>query len=164
VSSGVSRAELESIATQWISLWCVPVDWKLFDRLHADAFEDCSAAGRAPTKQGFSDGLRELVRAFPDLQTRAEQLVVDTENSRVAVRWSAHGTNKESVLGIGPAQRLTRITVSRSSRSSRARSSGAGASATYPRIRPEPNPSSMTGEGFDTLQRCGLERNDGKLS
>jgi hypothetical protein len=41
-----SRAELERIATQWISLWCVPVDRSLFDRLHADSFENCSSAGR----------------------------------------------------------------------------------------------------------------------
>jgi steroid delta-isomerase-like uncharacterized protein len=110
LNTSTSRAELENIATQWISLWCVPVDWKLFDRLHADAFEDCSAAGRAPTKQGFADGLRELVRAFPDLQTRIEQLVVDLENSRVAVRWSARGTNRAAFLGIGPTERLTSIT------------------------------------------------------
>lgn len=105
-----SRADLENIATQWISLWCVPVDWKLFDRLHADTFEDCSAIGRAPTKQGFADGLRKLVRAFPDLQTRVEQLVVDVENSRVAVRWSARGTNRATFLGTGPTGRLTTIT------------------------------------------------------
>jgi steroid delta-isomerase-like uncharacterized protein len=110
VNSSTSRTELESLATQWISLWCVPVDWKLFDRLHAEGFEDCSAAGRAPTKQGFADGLRELVRAFPDLQTRVEQLVVDVENSCVAVRWSARGTNKANFLGIGPTERLTSIT------------------------------------------------------
>lgn len=110
MSSVISSTELENIATQWISLWCVPVYWKLFDRLHADTFEDCSAAGCAPTKQGFADGLRELMRAFPDLQTHIEQLVVDVENSRVAVHWSAQGTNKAAFLGIGPTGRVTSIT------------------------------------------------------
>ena len=42
-----TRLELESIARQWISLWCAPVDWVLFDRLHAEAFEDCSACRQA---------------------------------------------------------------------------------------------------------------------
>ncbi|MGH8321363.1 MAG: ester cyclase [Gammaproteobacteria bacterium] len=110
MSTSVSRAELEAIANQWISLWCVPVDWKLFDRLHAGTFEDCSAAGRVPTKHGFADGLRELVHAFPDLQTHVEQLVVDMKASQAAVRWSARGTNREAFLGIGPTGRLTPIT------------------------------------------------------
>jgi predicted ester cyclase len=36
--------------------------------------------------------------------------MVDVENSRVAVRWSARGTNKANFLGIGPTERLTSIT------------------------------------------------------
>jgi len=37
--------KLAEIARQWISLWSVPVDWELFNALHADDFEDCSSAG-----------------------------------------------------------------------------------------------------------------------
>ena len=48
-----TRTELESIATQWVSLWCVPVDWQLFDRLHSAEFEDCSSAERSPAKEGL---------------------------------------------------------------------------------------------------------------
>jgi hypothetical protein len=33
-------------------MWCAPVDWDLFDRLHADDFEDCSAAGPAEVVVG----------------------------------------------------------------------------------------------------------------
>lgn len=105
-----TRTELERIATAWISLWCAPVDWPLFDRLHAADFEDCSAAGRAPTKEGFASGLTELMHAFPDLATKVEQLVVDLESSQVAVRWSAAGTNSAKYLGIGPTGRLTTMT------------------------------------------------------
>ena len=104
------RAELESIAKKWIGLWCAPVDWQLFDRLHADQFEDCSPAGRPPTKEGFAQGLAEFVRAFPDLHTTVEGLVVDESRSQVAVRWAARGTNGEKFLGIGPTHRLTPIT------------------------------------------------------
>lgn len=101
------RAELEAVAGAWISLWCAPVDWELFDRLHADDFEDCSAAGRETTKAAFATGLADLLRAFPDLQTRVDDLVVDVDTGRVAVRWSALGTNRRRFLDVGPTDRPT---------------------------------------------------------
>lgn len=105
----MSRSELETIARQWISLWCAPVDWGLFDRLHADGFEDCSACGREPTKEAFADSLADLMAAFPDLQTKVEDLVIDEAVGKVAVRWSATGTNRVTFLGIGPTGRQTYI-------------------------------------------------------
>ena len=104
------RGELEALARDWISLWCAPVDWALFDRLHADDFEDCSAGGRKTDKQAFAGGLAELVRAFPDLQTQVDDLVVDEEAGRVAVRWSSLGTNRKPFLGVGPTGNKTPIT------------------------------------------------------
>lgn len=104
------REELASIATRWIALWCAPVDWTAFARLHADTFEDMAPGGRAPTKAGFAAGLAAMVAAFPDLVARVEDLVVDEASGRVAVRWSARGTNAAAYLGIGPTQRLTTIT------------------------------------------------------
>ena len=104
------RAELESIASQWISLWCVPVDWGLFDRLHADDFVDCSPAGRDSTKEAFADGLADLMAAFPDLETRVEDLVIDESASKVAVRWSATGTHHQAFLGVGPTRPKAFIT------------------------------------------------------
>jgi len=104
------RSDLESLARQWISLWCAPVDWGLFDRLHADNFEDCSSAGRANDKQGFAQGLADFVRVFPDLKAQTDDLVVDLGSNRVAVRWSAAGTNRERYLGTGPTGKLTCIT------------------------------------------------------
>ena len=105
-----TREELENTTRQWIALWCTPVDWAFFDRLHADTFEDCSSAGRPTDKAGFARGLAEFTSAFPDLQTRVEDLVVDETRSRVAVRWSAQGTNQAAYLGVGPTGRLTTIT------------------------------------------------------
>ncbi len=106
----MARAELETIARQWISLWCAPVDWMLFDRLHSDDFEDCSSAGRPTDKRGFAAGLRSLVDAFPDLHTVVEQVVIDEEAGRVAVAWSSTGTNRARFLGIGPTGRRIRTT------------------------------------------------------
>lgn len=45
----MTRNELENMTHEWISLWCAPVDWALFDQLHADDFIDMSSAGREPT-------------------------------------------------------------------------------------------------------------------
>jgi steroid delta-isomerase-like uncharacterized protein len=105
----MTRADLEHLAHRWITLWCAPIDWTLFDRLHADDFEDCASAGRPPTKQGFASGLAEWAQAFPDVRTRAEQLVVDEAAGTVAVRWSATGTNRAEYLGVGPTNRVTYI-------------------------------------------------------
>jgi steroid delta-isomerase-like uncharacterized protein len=106
-----TRVELEDIATRWISLWCAPVDWDLFDELHADDFEDRSAAGgRQTTKAAYAGALAELMEAFPDLAAQVDDLVTDADRSRVAVRWSASGTNRRRFLGIGPTGRRTPIT------------------------------------------------------
>jgi hypothetical protein len=59
-------SELKNLARRWISLWCVPTDWELFDRLHADDFEDGSPAGRETSKNAFAAGLDEFLAAFPD--------------------------------------------------------------------------------------------------
>jgi len=104
------RAELEAIARKWISLWCAPVDWALFDRLHSEDFVDCSSAGRATTKQAFAGGLAGLIQAFPDLKSKVEDLVIDEATGRVAVRWPSTGTNRETFLGVGPTGRKTPIT------------------------------------------------------
>ncbi len=104
------RTELESTARRWISLWCTPVDWDLFDRLHSPDFEDHSAAGRPSTKEAFAAALAELVRVFPDLKTTVDDLVVDEATGRVAVRWSAEGTNRATFLGRGPTGKKTPIT------------------------------------------------------
>ena len=104
------RSALADVAHKWISLWNVPVDWQLFDALHAASFEDLSPADRTGTKQAFAQGLSELIQAFPDLRTTAEDLVIDVDRKLVAVRWSASGVNRKRFLGVGPTNRITHIT------------------------------------------------------
>lgn len=104
------RAELIELTNKWISLWCVPTNWELFDILHADDFEDCSSAGRSKTKEGFRGGIENLINAFPDIQTRVEDIIIDETTGRIAVRWSAIGTNRREYLGKGPTNKQTYIT------------------------------------------------------
>ncbi len=106
----MKRSELEELTRRWISLWCAPPDWKLFDQLHSDDFEDMSPAGRESSKDAFASGLRRLVEAFPNLITKVEDIVVDESRRMVAVRWSAEGTNKAAFLGVGPTNKSTPIT------------------------------------------------------
>ena len=105
-----TREELIATATKWLSLWNTPVDWALFDSIHSEAFEDCASSGRPTTKQGFAEGLAQLAHAFPDLRTMLQSLVIDEQNSTVAVRWSGRGTNVKRFLEIGPTNRATEIT------------------------------------------------------
>ncbi len=104
------RAALEDVARRWLSLWTAPVDWALFERLHAPDFCDGSPGGRPPTRDAFATGIAALIAAFPDLRTVADDLVVDEAAGRVAVRWTSTGTNRAPYLGVGPTGRVTRIT------------------------------------------------------
>ena len=104
------RDELEGIARRWTSLWSAPLDRALFDRLHADDFEDRSSAGRPSDKRGFAAGVEAWIAAFPDLATEVVELVVDEPAQRVAIAWRSVGTNRARYLGVGPTGRETRIT------------------------------------------------------
>ena len=79
-----AREDMALMAQRWISLWTAPVDWALFYALHADDFEDASSAGRPNTRDGFAQGLQDLVSAFPDIETRVEDLVIDAQRHRLA--------------------------------------------------------------------------------
>jgi len=106
----MERDALSRISREWVSLWCPSPRRSRFDALHADEFADHSSAGRAPTKEAFWHGLMDLVTAFPDLDSRVDDLVIDESTCRVAVRWSARGTNRARYLGKGPTHQVVHIT------------------------------------------------------
>ncbi|MFZ1418875.1 MAG: ester cyclase [Burkholderiaceae bacterium] len=106
----LTRSQLTQIAEQWVGLWNSPTDWALFDRLHADDFVDYASAGRETHKAAFGQSIVDLQAAFPDIQVQVDDVVIDEERQRAAVRWSALGTNAQHYLGVGPTRRATRIT------------------------------------------------------
>jgi predicted ester cyclase len=59
---------------------------------------------------GFAKALAELTQAFPDLQTWIEDLVIDEQHSRVAVRWVAEGIHRDTFLGLEPTYQRTTFT------------------------------------------------------
>lgn len=105
-----TRDDMIWVVKEWISLWNPPVDWDLFDTLHAEDFKDCTPAERVGTKKGFAQGLKEFTSAFPDLRTRVKDIMVDESRNMATVRWSASGTNRKNYLGVGPTNKKTTIT------------------------------------------------------
>ena len=104
------RSALIELARQWISLWTAPLNRGLFEALHAEDFADESPAGRGANKAAFRRGIEDLFAAFPDLRAQADDFVVDESAGRVAVRWSAKGTNRARFLGHGPTNKPIRMT------------------------------------------------------
>jgi steroid delta-isomerase-like uncharacterized protein len=98
------------IVEKWISLWNSQIDWDLFEELHAEDFIDCSSSGRPTNKEGFAMGLMKFIEAFPDIKTEIKDIINDEKQEKVTVRWEANGTNKKNYLGIGPTNKLTKIT------------------------------------------------------
>jgi len=104
-----ARHDLARVARRWMdSLWR-DRDVSAFDDLHTLDFADRSPAGRAPDRDSYRQSLRDFFVAFPDFTARVEDLVVDPEDSRVAVRWSATGTHRSDYLGIKPSHRAIRF-------------------------------------------------------
>lgn len=85
----MTRAELEAAARAWLSLWTAPLDEARFRALHAPDFIDHAPGPRPPTLDGSLEGLRDFFALLPRAVTTAEDLVIDVERQRVAVRWRA---------------------------------------------------------------------------
>ncbi|MFZ1290277.1 MAG: ester cyclase [Melioribacteraceae bacterium] len=104
------RVKLKNIAENWILLWNSPLEVSSFDDIHAENFIDFSSSGRPSDKNGFKEGIIKLLTAFPDLKTEIDSVLIDEEKSQIAIRWHSTGTNKLNYLGIGPTNRITKIT------------------------------------------------------
>jgi steroid delta-isomerase-like uncharacterized protein len=105
VEPRADRDRLESIARRWIDGGWRRRDPTVVDRLHAADFVDHDPGGRSADNTGFREGIASLVKAFPDLEARVEDIVVDTNTGSVAVRWSARGTHSGPYLGAAPCGR-----------------------------------------------------------
>jgi predicted ester cyclase len=103
------RNALESLARDWISLWSAGGPLDRFDALHDESFVDRASAGRATGREAFRQGIVDLLVAFPDLETRTEQVVVDAGGDVMAIRWSASGTFRARYLGCEPTGARVRL-------------------------------------------------------
>lgn len=97
-----SRQQLEEIAHRWIAEGWQRGRVGMVDELHSADFVDHDAAGRAPDRDGFKQGIAELYEGFPDLHAVIEDLVVDPDLGSVAIRWQATGTHEGPFMGLPP--------------------------------------------------------------
>lgn len=81
----------------------------IVDELHSMNFIDHDPAGRTPDIEGFKEGIQQLYAAFPDLYAEVEDLVVDRESGKVAIRWTATGTHTHIFMNAQPTGKYVRI-------------------------------------------------------
>jgi steroid delta-isomerase-like uncharacterized protein len=102
----MTRAALADLARRWMRLWQGggPAE---FEALHAPDFTDMSPSGRGSGAAAFRTSILALYDAFPDFLAETGDLVIDPEPdaegcARVAIRWSATGTQTGTFLGLPP--------------------------------------------------------------
>lgn len=82
--------------------------FEVFDETLAESY---LGYGAAPEPLRGPEGVKEFVRtyraAFPDLQTRVDDIVA--EGDTVAYRWSARGTHQGELFGIAPTRKQVTI-------------------------------------------------------
>ncbi|MBN2496151.1 MAG: alpha/beta fold hydrolase [Deltaproteobacteria bacterium] len=82
---------------------------RAFDAIHHPDFTDFSPSGRAQDRAGFRQGILDLYAAFPDFDGQIDDLVLEPERGRAAIRWSAAGTHRGAFLGVAPGGRRIRF-------------------------------------------------------
>ncbi len=93
---------LKQIARRWIEEGWTQGNVKIVDELHAPDFVDRDPSGREPSNKGFKQAILDVYAAFPDFHCTVEDLVIEPESGKVAVRWSATGTHKGKYLNAPP--------------------------------------------------------------
>ncbi len=105
----MTRAALADLARAWMRLWQGGA-LTAFAALHAPDFTDMSPAGRGNDGAAYRASIAALRDAFPDFHADIDDLVIDPERdaegcARVAVRWSATGTQTGPFMGLPPSGR-----------------------------------------------------------
>ena len=96
------------MALRRLGLWA-PCGLGPFEARHTESFVDHSPGPRAATRAGFRAGIEALIAAFPDFKWAAEDIVVDTAASKVAIRWTAVGTHTGGYLGYAATSRRVKF-------------------------------------------------------
>jgi steroid delta-isomerase-like uncharacterized protein len=100
---------IKRIAERWMQDIWRRRDLEAFDALHAPNFVDRSPADRAADRESYKRSIAELFAAFPDWEAMIDDLVVDEAAAKVAVRWSAVGTQRGEFMGAAPTGRRVRF-------------------------------------------------------
>lgn len=101
-----SRQELADITRRWIDEGWRKGDAGAVLAMYSLDFVDFSSPyAERGTREDNVRGIRELYAAFPDFYTEIDDLIIDTDSGKVAVRWTATGTHQGEFEGIAPTGR-----------------------------------------------------------
>ncbi len=96
-----ARSELEQIARRWVEAGWQQGDAGAVRAMYTPDFVDLS---NPYAERGDRDdnvrGISELYSAFPDFHAEIDELIIDVERAKIAVRWSATGTHQGLFLGV----------------------------------------------------------------
>jgi steroid delta-isomerase-like uncharacterized protein len=102
----MTRADLETIAVRWVLAGWQRGDTAAVRAMYAEDFVDLSSpAAQRGARDDNLAGIVELYAAFPDFYATIDDLVVDPDQGKIAVRWSASGTHQGTYFGIAPTGR-----------------------------------------------------------
>lgn len=101
-----TRQELATITERWIEDGWRKGDAGAVLEMYSDDFVDFSSPyAERGTRDDNVRGIRDLYAAFPDFYTEIDDLVIDLEAGKVAVRWTATGTHRGEFEGVAPTGR-----------------------------------------------------------
>jgi steroid delta-isomerase-like uncharacterized protein len=96
-----TRDELIQITERWVSEGWQNGNVEAVLEMYSQDFVDLShPSGHKATREENVRALSELYAAFPDFFVDIDFLIVDTESSRVAIRWTARGTHRGTFFSI----------------------------------------------------------------
>jgi predicted ester cyclase len=100
----MSRAEILSLARQWMGFW-QGGNLADLDEVQAEGGFDRPVAGRDADREGFKAAVAALHRAFPNLDAEPDLITVDVGLGLATIRWTATGRHEGAFLGMSPSGR-----------------------------------------------------------
>jgi len=90
------------VVARWLDWW-ESGDVAIADEIYADGYERHATDSPASGLDALKALVAAYLRAFPDLHFDVEDAV--TDGDRIAVRWTATGTDRGGLMGMPPTDR-----------------------------------------------------------
>lgn len=100
-----SQDVLKARAEFWMNEIWLKRNLAVFNEIHAENFVDQSPEGRLSDRKSYKKSIKELFEAFPDWQATVDDLVIDSDSDKVAIRWTATGTHEGDFYSLKPTHK-----------------------------------------------------------
>ena len=94
--------KLQMIAAAWMREGFQNGNAEIVEELYDENFVDCSVIGMNTDKNKLKEWISALHKAFPDFLASVQEYGADPASNMVSIKWSAHGTHKETYMNIPP--------------------------------------------------------------